>query len=227
MPLVLADVYTGRSVEIFFHDRQRWYHGHIAAAADTTAKDKFTVRFDDGDIVDKIDAKEIHSTFYRGLSCRSSDKGTIDEVYGIRGGRTPCYVRSLNVRTGFSFVMEPDDCWLDVGAHIGAFATFVCEEQESASVIAVEPSKANFAFLGQNCAQFGLRLTTLKSAVLASHEASVDLHIHPTHPNRHTVYEPTTKKMEWGLEKVRAHSLDVLRVDSHVALIFSSPFTLI
>lgn len=121
----------------------------------------------------------------------TSDVKAIAEACGhVGNGAKPAYYRMYKDPV---FRAVAGDAWLDLGAHIGAFACRAAHDG-AARVIAVEPCAANHALLVRNVAAngFAKKVNVLRACVgTALDPPSVSLNL-TTSTYRHTVLKPTT-----------------------------------
>lgn len=108
---------------------------------------------------------------------RSTDQKAIEEVH--RKGAYRSVTRNFDVRAG--------EVWLDVGAHIGAFA-FYAVLRGAAKVVCVEAEAANYALLCRNVRDNGLEgvVVPIHAAVVPPRMArrrAIDLHLPPDRRN--------------------------------------------
>ena len=119
----------------------------------------------------------------------------IDDVYGIENLIAPKRI-------------------LDVGANTGVFSILAAKKFPNATVIAIEPERANLLKLKRNIEQSGVSNITVVNKAVAAKRGSVSLHIDQSNPGAHSLFGKGEAQTIEAITLDEFLPADVLKLDA-------------
>jgi len=125
------------------------------------------------------------------LRAGTTDRGTFNEIW----------LKDMYAPDGFA--IEDGMNVVDIGAHVGCFATWAARSTPSGTVVAIEPSRENFSLLARNARQAATGNVMTREEAVAGEPGTVSLFISDRDPDCHNIFVDESGESE----QVRAVTL--------------------